>query len=106
MSICGLSIAHHRRAQSPPARNDFGLTDLSRLRSIWPASARSDHRAVREKRDYEGNEIIASNAAYAKGLTKLPISPTSDRAQDVGTASTISSAASLLADHFDLAGSR
>lgn len=25
---------------------------------------------VREKRDYEGNEIVASNAAYAKGLQK------------------------------------
>src|SRR5437879_2866038 len=25
---------------------------------------------VREKRDYDGNELIASNAAYAKGLQK------------------------------------
>lgn len=52
--------------------SDFGLADfspaafdLAGLGKIKAIAAQ-----VREKRDYEGNQIVASNAAYAKGLRK------------------------------------
>lgn len=51
---------------------DFGVTAFGA--AAFNLAAKGAIKAiaaqVREKRDYEGNELIASNAAYAKGLRK------------------------------------
>ena len=87
--------------------NDFGLTDLTPaafnlagLGAIKIIAAQ-----VREKRDYEGNEIIASNAAYAKGLTKFAdLANKVVALKSVGTAFHYQLGRIALANHFDLAG--
>jgi NitT/TauT family transport system substrate-binding protein len=53
--------------------NDFGLTDLTpaAFNLAGLGAVKIIAAQVREKRDYEGNEIVASSAAYAKGLIKF-----------------------------------
>ena len=59
--------------RSPLGATDFGLAAFTPAafnyagRGLIKAVAAQ----VREKRDYEGNEIVASNIAYAKGLRRL-----------------------------------
>ena len=52
---------------------DFGLTEFTAtaFNLAGKGAIKAIAAQVREKRDYEGNEVIASNAAYSKGLRKL-----------------------------------
>ena len=87
--------------------NDFGLTDLTPaafnlagLGAIKIIAAQA-----REKRDYEGNEIIVSNAAYAKGLTKFAdLANKVIALKSVGTAFHYQLGRIALVNNFDLAG--
>jgi NitT/TauT family transport system substrate-binding protein len=53
--------------------SDFGLTDLTpaAFNLAGQGAIKLIAAQVREKRDYEGNDVVASNAAYAHGLHKF-----------------------------------
>jgi len=52
---------------------DFGLTEFTAtaFNLAGKGAIKAIAAQVREKRDYEGNEVVTSNGAYSKGLHKL-----------------------------------
>ena len=54
-------------------RADFGLTEFTptAFNLAGQGAIKAVAAQAREKRDYEGAELVASNAAYAKGLRKF-----------------------------------
>jgi NitT/TauT family transport system substrate-binding protein len=52
---------------------DFGLAEITAaaLNLAGRGAIKAIAAQAREKRDYEGNEVVASNAAYDKGLRKF-----------------------------------
>jgi NitT/TauT family transport system substrate-binding protein len=87
--------------------SDFGLTDLTAaaFNLAGSGSIKIIAAQVREKRDYEGNEVVASNAAYAAGLSKFSgLANKVVALRNVGGAFHYQLGRIALANKFDIAG--
>jgi NitT/TauT family transport system substrate-binding protein len=83
---------------------DFGLAAFTpdALNYAGRRMMRAVAAQVREKRDYEGNEIVASNLAYAKGVQKLDDLDNTSVAISQGSVSHYQLGQIARAKHFDV----
>jgi len=86
---------------------DFGLTEFTAtaFNLAGKGAIKAIAAQVREKHDYEGNEVVASNGAYSKGLHKLEdLADKSVAISQLGSAFHYQLGQIARAKRFDLAG--